>query len=142
MRFLFLFLVCFLLGKMAYASCGSAVHGAEEGVRLQSRLMVISLNCQHLFLSHGQNMYQQYRAFEARHRGLFGEYEDVLIRAGGRDITALRTQESNDVSLEAARMRPDLFCMKYAPMITQAAMMNENDVRYWVNQKSRQVCQK
>ena len=73
--------------------------GAEEGVRLQSRLMVISLNCQHLFLSHGQNMYQQYRAFEARHRGLFGEYEDVLIRAGGRDITALRTQESNDVSL-------------------------------------------
>jgi hypothetical protein len=112
---------------------------ADQGIRIHSELMVIGLNCQAIGARFGDNLYGDYRKFTADHAKLFAGYESTLIdffkKNGSANPTAslitLRTNYANKISNEAASMRPDIFCSKYAPRIGQAKVMNETQIHKW-----------
>lgn len=115
---------------------------AEQGIRIHSELMVIGLNCQHLAKAAGnQNLYMAYRDFTAEHARLFAAYETQLMayfqRTGVRSpesaLNTLRTALANRIANDAARMRPDLFCHRYAPRISKAARMDNRSLRKWAS---------
>lgn len=145
-----------LLTNAAHAgSCYSnAEVEAEQGIRIHSELMVIGLNCQAMGQRAGMNLYGDYRQFTAEHASLFAKYEEILMahftKNGGAkaeaQLNALRTNFANKISNQAASMRPDVFCSKYAPRITKASEMSQTDVRRWAatvhasHPVSRPVC--
>ena len=112
---------------------------ADQGLRIHSELMVIGLNCQHLGKRYGQNLYGDYRKLTADHSDLFANYESIMMsffkKQGKGDPVArlndLRTRYANKISDDAAQMRPDIFCSRYAPRIDQAKVMSRNDLRKW-----------
>ena len=55
------------------------------------------------------------------------------VEAISGQLDALRTKFGNKISNDAADMRPDVFCSRYAPRITKASSMNETDVRKWAS---------
>ena len=143
-RFLFvLTLALFTFSNAAVAgSCYSKAEAeAEQGIRIHSELMVIGLNCQHMGAREGQNLYLQYRQFTSTHADLFAKYEQILMghfkkNDSGKPeakLNALRTGFANKISNDVASMRPDVFCSRYAPRITQASAMKHNDVRKWAS---------
>ncbi len=124
----------------AFARCYSTAEAeADQGIRIHSELMVIGLNCQHMGARYNQTLYMDYRDFTARHAELFATYERLLLafynRAGEANPEArlndLRTQYANKISKDAASMRPDIFCSRYAQRITKASAMERRDVRKW-----------
>lgn len=124
----------------AKATCYSPLEAeADQGLRIHSELMVIGLNCQHMGKRAGQNLYGDYRQFTADHGDLFAQYETILMdffskRGDGapeKKINALRTKYANKISDDVAKMRPDVFCSRYAPRITQASAMSQTSVRRW-----------
>lgn len=138
----FFMLVLVLVCSMpAHASnCYQAKEAeAEQGIRIHSELMVIGLNCQHKYQSKGRNLYMQYRDFTDRHANLFSTYEGIILNYFKRTdiddpeahLNSLRTSYANKISIEAAKMRPDMFCQVYAPRITKAADMDKGDLRRW-----------
>lgn len=141
MRFLIAVLMIFVVPFTAQAkSCYMAQEAeAEQGIRIHSELMVIGLNCQHMANANGKNLYLAYRDFTARHLGLFETYEKILMnsfRKGGdrfpeEKLNLMRTDFANKISNDAAKMRPDMFCLQYAPRIQKATSMNREDVRRW-----------
>ena len=121
-------------------ACYSKVEAeAEQGIRIHSELMVIGLNCQHMGQRAGMNLYGQYRQFTSEHSALFARYEQILMNyfkknGGGKavaQLNTLRTGFANKISNDAAAMRPDVFCSRYAPRITKASEMNRTDLRVW-----------
>jgi hypothetical protein len=90
-------------------------------------------------ISGSQNLYVQYRQWESKHDHVFTEYENRLIsyykRQGDRNPEAslhtLRTVLANKVATDAAHMRPDLFCAKYAPRINKVSSMDDATIRRW-----------
>ncbi len=112
---------------------------AEQGIRIHSELMVIGLNCNHMGQRHGQPLYNMYRQFTAKHGNVFAGYEELLIaffkKTGDTNpvasLNTLRTAFANKISNDAAGIRPDIFCSRYAPRIFKAAEMSEADVRKW-----------
>jgi hypothetical protein len=113
---------------------------AEQGIRIHSELMVIGLNCQHMAkAANNKNLYAAYREFTAKNGAVFAEYDNTMLgyfkRSGARDpeaaLNTLRTQFANKISLDAAKMRPDLFCRAYAPRIQKVATMNQAYLRKW-----------
>lgn len=112
---------------------------AEQGIRIHSELMVIGLNCNHMGQRHGQPLYTMYQQFTAKHGALFAKYEELLLanfRKNGEAkpearLHTLRTNFANKISNDAAGMRPDIFCSRYAPRILKASEMSESDVRKW-----------
>ena len=140
LRILFI-LLCVLLPATAQASScySNAEAEAEQGIRIHSELMVIGLNCTHMGARAGINLYGKYRRFTADHGDLFATYEKILLKhfknTGSRnpeaDINTLRTGYANKISKDAAGMRPDIFCSKYAPRVIAASDMQRNDIRKW-----------
>ncbi len=111
---------------------------AEQGIRIHSELMVISLNCQHMWPKQPKTLYQKYRSFTARNGYVFAEYERTLedfYRSEGKnpetEINTLRTHYANKISNDAAKMRPDIFCSQYAQRIDKADLMNDRELRKW-----------
>ena len=115
---------------------------AEQGIRIHSELMVIGLNCQHMWpQKNGQNLFQQYRIFTADHANLFTSYDSTLLRfytksgltgkQAEKKLNGIRTAVANRISNDAAKMRPDLFCKSYAPRIEKASNMSEAKIRKW-----------
>jgi hypothetical protein len=140
----FLFVLCVLLliasPSLAKSACYSNVEAeAEQGIRIHSELMVIGLNCQHMGVRAGMNLYGDYRAFTTRHGKLFAAYENTLMEFFKKkgdakpvaSLNTLRTNVANKISDDAASMRPDVFCSKYAMRITKASSMSQTDVRKW-----------
>lgn len=124
------------------AECYSNVEAeAEQGIRIHSELMVIGLNCQAMGAREGLNLYGDYRKFTAQHADLFARYEEILMRHFKKTgvskpeakLNTLRTGFANKISNDAAGMRPDVFCSKYAPRITRASAMNRTDIRRWAS---------
>lgn len=112
---------------------------ADQGIRIHSELMVIGLNCQQIGARFGLSLYSDYRKFTAKHADLFEEYEARLMKffrkKGDKkpeaSLNTLRTKYANKISNDAAGMRPDIFCAKYAPRIEQAGKMNRSEVQNW-----------
>lgn len=124
----------------AASNCYTPVEAeAEQGIRIHSELMVIGLNCQRNYRANGENLYAAYRKFTAANGKLFAEYETKLISffeaTGSRnaegDLNNLRTAFANKISLDAAKMRPDMFCYRYAPRIEKVQKMNDAALRNW-----------
>lgn len=153
MRNILLLALCLLAAQPAFAanyikSCLSNAEGeAEQGIRIHSELMVIGLNCQHMTPRGWKNFYHQYREISAKHGPLFAGYEQTLIthyqnigiqNPEGR-LNDLRTAFANKVSIDAARMRPDVFCATFAPRLPQVEKMTTAQLREWAASTYRTV---
>ena len=140
--FLALFIAAFG-SQAAYASsCYSMREAeAEQGIRIHSELMVIGLNCQHIYKSGSKNLYRAYREFTAEHADLIERYEAILLdhyRTTGHNrpkkkLDKLRTHYANKVARDAARMQTDRFCRKYASRITRVSDYTRSDIRQWAS---------
>lgn len=150
MRVLIFVMTLIMMPSLAQAkSCYSAKEAeAENAIRIHSELMVIGLNCQHMTPRGWQNLYSQYRQFTSRNQDLFSGYERTLISANGgseRKIHDMRTAFANQTSTDAARMRPDVFCSKFAPRIPKVANMSRGEFQQWAsssisNRTSKPIC--
>lgn len=139
----FLLLAALLLyPQTAWAKCYTQSEAeADQGIRIHSELMVIGLNCQHMGMRYGDNLYGTYREFTARHADLFETYESILMVFFGKNgdknpeaaLNLLRTRYANKISKDAAGMRPDIFCSKYAPRVIKAGAMSEKEFRVWAS---------
>ena len=91
--------------------------------------------------SSSKNLYLQYREFTQDHASLFTNYEDVImayykkqgVKNPEKKLNTLRTAFANKISNDAAKMRPDLFCYRYAPRIEKVSTMNKGDIREWAS---------
>lgn len=112
---------------------------AEQGIRIHSELMVISLNCAHMADANGNNLYVEHQKFTHKHEKLFATYENILMeymRKSGmknpeKSLHTLRTNFANKISNDAAEMRPDIFCKTFASRIQRASEMDEETLRKW-----------
>ena len=132
----------FSVSAQAGGKCYSNMEAeADQGIRIHSELMVIGLNCQHMGKRYGMNLYGQYRELTARHADLFASYEESLMaffkkRGDAKPVASLntlRTSYANKISKDAASMRPDVFCAKFAPRVDSAHKMSEADLRKWAS---------
>ena len=139
MRFFICLGIALIISTSAFANCYSqSQFEAEQGLRIHSELMVISLNCQHVNHQNG-NLYVQYKDFTRRHQSLISNYEQTLknyySQTGSRNpeksINDLRTKLANKISNDAARMRPNVFCKIYGDRISQALGMSQAKLRRW-----------
>lgn len=142
-------LTLFFISFFCYAQTAFAVDGtkcyspveaeADQGIRIHSELMVIGLNCQHMGMRHGDDLYGTYRSFTNKNADLFARYEEILIHFFGKNgdakpeasLNELRTQYANKISKDAAGMRPDIFCATYAPRVFKASEMDRKAFRTW-----------
>ena len=114
---------------------------AEQGIRIHSELMVIGLNCQAMRFKDGTNLYVKYREFTNTNSNLFAGYETDLMNffkvRGDRDpeasLNTMRTKFANQISNDAAKMSPDVFCNRYAHRIFKASAMNQAMLRKWAS---------
>jgi hypothetical protein len=114
---------------------------AEQGIRIHSELMVISLNCQHMGPPGEQNLYLTYRQWTKKHEKIFAGYEDTLMfyfsrngeKAPEKRLNTLRTNFANKISLEAAKMRPDIFCNHYVQRIDRADKLDKAQIKDWAS---------
>lgn len=112
---------------------------AEQGIRIHSELMVIGLNCQHMVKVKNKNLYTAYREFTGEHADLFSSYETILMDYYQQNgsvnpeatLDQMRTAFANKISNDAAKMRPDVFCSRYAPRISKASVMKYDELRRW-----------
>jgi len=135
-----------LMSAPAFAkSCYSAKEAeAEQGIRIHSELMVIGLNCQHMTPRGWTNFYSQYRDISNRNQSLFSGYEKTMLKHYGgssKKIHTMRTNFANNISTNAANMRPDVFCANFAPRIPQVAKMSKEQIRQWAESASQTEAQ-
>ncbi len=128
---------------------------AEQGIRIHSELMVIALNCQHMTPRGWKNFYMTYQQITRKNAPLIAGYEETLINyfalAGRpnpeRAFHDMRTDLANKVSVDAARMRPDIFCAQYASRIPRVEKMSTGELKAWAatlgpgNPVSKPICQ-
>jgi hypothetical protein len=140
-------IIVILLGVMlssssAFAKCYSPKQAeAEQGIRIHSELMVIALNCQHLWPKDQKNLYVQYKEFTKENESIFAGYEKTLIKfykseglsSPEKHLHEVRTAFANKISKDAAVMRPDGFCKAYAPRVPKAAKMNKDALHKWAS---------
>lgn len=137
-------LFIFVSTSASASACYNAAEAeAEQGIRIHSELMVIGLNCQHMTPRGQQNFYQQYRQFTNRHADLFSNYETTLInyykRKGAnaeRKLHDMRTNFANAVSTDVAKMRPDVFCSRFARRLPQVNRMSRAELQNWASTAS------
>ena len=141
-RILLTIFVCLLAVPASAGGCYSNAEAeAEQGIRIHSELMVIGLNCQAIGARHGLNLYGDYQRFTVDHATVIQQYEKIMLKhfakyGGGKpeaQLNKLRTDFANKISKDAANLRPDVFCSKYAPRITKASDMDSNDLRKWAS---------
>lgn len=145
-RFVFLFVVI-LMSFTATAQSREAIcytpsqFEAEQGLRIQSELMVIALTCIKA-PGGGQAMYNKYQSFNSKNRGLISGYEAEMIsffRGNGLNaseaaINNFKTGLANDISQHAIRTSTAGFCKQFASRIDHALSMDQTKVRRWAQQ--------
>jgi len=126
---------------------------AEQGLRIHSELMVISLTC--MKMAQGGNMYEKYQAFSKKNSDLIKAYENDIIayfRAQGspapeQQFHTLRTSLANEISQHAIKMSTGSFCQQFASRIDSALAMDREKLRRWAQQPwpnsptSKPMCQ-
>ena len=113
---------------------------AEQGLRIHSELMVISLTC--MKMPQGASMYQKYQAFTNKNKILLSSYEDDMIeffRAQGvsapeKEFHTLRTALANQISQHAIKMSTSNFCQHFGNRIDSALSMDQQKLRRWAQQ--------
>ena len=113
---------------------------AEQGLRIHSELMVISLTC--MKMPQGASMYQKYQAFTSKNKILLSSYEDDMIeffRAQGvsapeKEFHTLRTALANQISQHAIKMSTSNFCQHFGNRIDSALSMDQQKLRRWAQQ--------
>jgi len=113
---------------------------AEQGLRIHSELMVISLTCMKMPM--GAGMYQKYQAFTNKNKVLISAYETDMIdyfRATGspapeKQFHSLRTQLANQISQHAIKMSTASFCQHFGSRIDSALKMDQAKLRQWASQ--------
>lgn len=113
---------------------------AEQGLRIHSELMVISLTC--MKMPNGSGMYQKYQSFTTKNKSLLSGYEEDMIsyfRAQGaaspeKKFHTLRTSLANQISQHAIKMSTGSFCQHFATRIDSALAMNQDKLRRWAQQ--------
>lgn len=121
------------------AQCYSRAEAeAEQGLRIHSELMVIGLNCMGILKSPA--LYGQYQSFTRQNHAMITGWENTMIgyfdRNGGNGVTQFhdfRTRMANQISGDAARMRPDVFCHNHVRRLAKAMTMNSNDLEQWAS---------
>lgn len=135
-----MFLMVALISSPAFSKCFTMKEAeAEQGIRIHSELMVIGLNCQHLWPKNQENLYTQYKKFTLKNEDIFAGYEKTLLgfyksegaKSPERHLHEVRTAFANQISKDAATMRPDAFCKAYAPRIPKAAAMDKAKLKRW-----------
>ena len=141
--------------QQASAQCYNARQfEAEQGLRIHSELMVISLTCMKMPM--GSGMFQKYQAFTAKNKALIAGYEDDLIdyyRATGssapeKQFHTLRTNLANQISQHAIKMSTSSFCQNFGSRLDSALNMDQAKLRKWASQPwpnsptSRPMCGK
>ncbi|MES2729528.1 MAG: hypothetical protein V4621_05440 [Pseudomonadota bacterium] len=125
---------------MVHAACYTQREAeAEQGIRIHSELMVIALNCRHM--APQPDLYAQYQRLTATNAAVFAGYEADLLafytRMGENspegELHSLRTHFANELATRAARVRPDLFCGRYAARIPRAASFTQDQMRAWAS---------
>ena len=130
-----------MTGTSIAANCySSAEYEAEQGLRIQSELMVIALNCQHMAYRKG-NLYLRYREVSRQNNDLIKSYEGTLMKHYKREgknpeknLNNLRTNLANKVAIKSASMRPDIFCYNHRDYIETAMNMDREAFRRWAKQ--------
>lgn len=156
-KFLIAFVLFSVMSAPAMAaSCYTMPEAeAEQGIRIHSELMVIGLNCQHMYKANGKNLYAAYRSFTAENIKLFSDYEKDLMayfrRTGHANpeaqLNSMRTVFANKIANDSARMRPDQFCKHYASRIEKVANMPKPEIKKWAatfypsHPTSKPICQ-
>ena len=110
---------------------------AEQGLRIHSELMVISLTC--MKMPQGSSMYMKYQSFTQKNEALIASYEEDLIayyrRSGYENpeqkLHTLRTTLANQISEHAISMSTATFCRDYGPRIDKALAMDQTKIRHW-----------
>ncbi len=127
--------------KNASAQCYSKAEAeADQGIRIHSELMVIGLNCQRIGERHGLNLYGDYRSFTAKNAKLFSQYENILMdfykrngKSPKESLNDIRTRYANNISESVSKLRPDVFCAKYAERIELTKDMSSEKIRQWAS---------
>ena len=142
----FSILTLFILSITSSASYAGSCYSmqeveAEQGIRIQSELMVIRLSCQHIAKRQSKDLFKSYANFYSKNRETLASYESTMMKHfegneisdPDRALRTLRTEVANRISKDAATMRPDLFCAHYAPRIEKAEAMSKKDFRKWAS---------
>ena len=112
---------------------------AEQGIRIHSELLVIGLNCPNYVTSRGQTLIKSYQDFTRKHNKLIETYENIMIgyytRTGvynaESELNNLRTSLANKVALDAAKLKPNVFCKRYSGRLEVANDLNKDSLREW-----------
>ena len=136
-KIVFAMILSLLLCNSAQACYTAREREAEQGIRIHSELMVISLTC--MKMPGGEDLYDKYQHFTRKNGDLISEYESVLIgyyKSEGatnpeKKLTTLRTEIANNISGRAITMSTRTFCEKYASHIDRALTMDEQKLRRW-----------
>ena len=114
---------------------------AEQALSLHSELLVIALNCNGHILKSSSDTYTAYETFTKKHKVLISEYERAILdhyKRNGvlnpeKELNRYRTELVNKISGQAATMRPDIFCYKFAARLDQAGEMTQREFRRWAS---------
>jgi len=139
LRFLAAFMLLTTIATPSFAQCFSrAEASAEQGLRIHSELMVIGLNC--MGILRDPALYGKYQSFTRQNHDMIDGWERTMInyfaRSGGSGETEFhdfRTRMANQISSDAARMRPDVFCHNHVARLNKALGMNSNDLLQWAS---------
>lgn len=136
-RFFYLILSAMLAAKPVFACYSPAQVEAEQGLRIQSELMVIALTCAKA--PGGQEMYAKYQSFTRKNAALLNGYEGAMIRyyqtqgqsRPEESLHTLRTSLSNQISQHAISMSTASFCQRFGARIDAALAMDQTKLRRW-----------
>jgi hypothetical protein len=138
MRFTVFALFLSLTAASSAQACYSArEQEAEQGLRINSELMVIGLTCARM--PQGHELYSKYQQFTQKNADLIAEYETNLINYYSSQgisnpenkLNTLRTDMANEISSRAISMSTHTFCDTYSSHIDRALEMDQHRLRQW-----------
>ena len=113
---------------------------AEQGLRIHSELLVISLTCQKT--PGYADLYSKYQRFTDKNKLLLSDYENRLInffKSSGsinpsKQLHTLRTNLANEISQHAINMSVTSFCNYFGKRVDKALNMNKKTLQRWARQ--------
>jgi hypothetical protein len=131
-----------LIAGSAEACYTAREREAEQGLRIHSELMVISLTCNKV--PGDEDLYHKYEHFTRKNEDLLSSYETTLlnyydaegVKSPEKKLHTLRTDMANNISDIAISMSTRTFCGRYASHLDQALDMNHERLRHWAQHVS------